>query len=73
MKVAVTADGKPVDAADDAPAEALCPQCGYPVTLRSRRLMNNAGTIYYWRHKQGGDLACKERTAFMIRNNGRNQ
>ncbi len=73
MNVAVTVEGRQIEATCDAPPEALCPQCGYPVALRSRRLMNDGGTIYYWRHRQGGSLTCKARTAFMIRNNGREQ
>ncbi len=67
MKVALLDNGKKITAADGAPPEALCPQCGHPVTLRKRRLMNDRGFVYYWRHKSGGKLTCKERSSFGAR------
>lgn len=67
MKVAVTDNGKKITASEEAPPEALCPLCGHPVTLRKRRLMNDRGFVYYWRHKSGGSLSCKERSSFGAR------
>jgi hypothetical protein len=62
MKQALNDKGEKITAAQDAPAEARCPRCGQVVLLRRRRLMNDRGVVYYWRHKNGGKLPCEERS-----------
>ncbi|MFN2245550.1 MAG: hypothetical protein ACK2U0_16480 [Candidatus Promineifilaceae bacterium] len=64
MKNAVLENGTQIAAQEEAPTEALCPLCGHPVSLRKRRLMNNHGIVYYWRHKSGGRLDCAGRWGY---------
>lgn len=61
MKLAQTTTGHPVAASNLAPLEALCPTCGDVVVLRQRRLMNNAGISYFWRHLRNRNLRCEAR------------
>jgi hypothetical protein len=61
MKRAQTAKGNPVIASPIAPPEALCPTCGDVVVLRQRRLMNNGGTSYFWRHLRNRNMRCEAR------------
>jgi hypothetical protein len=68
MKIASTSDGKEIAASNEAPKEALCPICKHSVTLRKRRLMNNQGFVYFWRHVSGGPLSCSARSGKIIRN-----
>ena len=68
MDFAVNEEGVHIAAFEGAPAEAICPECGFPVTLRRRRLMNGCETVYYWRHKTGGKLTCKARSSIITRN-----
>jgi hypothetical protein len=58
MKTARTYQGQLITASLNAPRQAICPICGGAVTLRSRELMANGGTIYYWRHKDN-QVACR--------------
>lgn len=67
MKVAVTDRGRKIEAAEDAPPMARCPRCGHSVTLRKRRLMNERGFVYYWRHNDGGRLTCENRASYVKR------
>jgi len=71
MKKARTVEGQELEASAEAPKEAKCPVCGYPVTLHKRRLMSNQGYVYYWRHKAGGDLSCTARSGFVSRSGSR--
>lgn len=61
MKVAQTTDGKQITADAQAPPKAICPVCGGPLTLRSRRIMNNGGRIYFWRHRSNHNRHCGAR------------
>lgn len=61
MKVAQTIDGKQITANSKAPAEAYCPVCGGPLTLRSRSKMNNGGRTYFWRHRSNHNRHCGAR------------
>lgn len=61
MKRAHTAKGHPVLASPMAPSEAVCPRCGDTVVLRHRRLMNNGGTSYFWRHLRNRNMRCEAR------------
>ena len=61
MKVAQTNDGKQITANATAPAEAFCPVCGGPLTLRSRNTMNNGGRTYFWRHRSNHNRHCGAR------------
>ena len=48
---------KRVEAGPGAPPEACCPKCGWPVTLRHRRTMDDSET-WFWRHKRNGPPNC---------------
>ena len=48
---------QPIAAAADAPAQAICPHCGGPVTLRCRHRMNGTA-VYFWRHLDNQSQAC---------------
>jgi DNA-directed RNA polymerase subunit RPC12/RpoP len=67
MEIAITREGKEILASVDSPKEALCPLCGHKVVLRKRRLMNKGGTIYFWRHVDGGSLSCRARSSSAYR------
>jgi len=62
MKTAHTPQGKPVVADEKAPAEAVCPFCGGVVTLRRRKLMNDGGYVFYWRHIANQNRKCPGRS-----------
>jgi hypothetical protein len=62
MKIALTPDGDQIEAAPDAPAQAICPHCGGTVLLRGRRLMGTSAKSYYWRHAPGTDPNCPARS-----------
>ncbi len=64
MKTAVSSNGKSLVAAPEAPAYAMCPNCGGLVTLRVRKLMANSGNSYYWRH-QDDNHPCERQKPFM--------
>jgi hypothetical protein len=61
MKIATLADGKKIEAGCEAPPQALCPYCSGTVTLRKRKLMNNQGYSYFWRHLDNQNLQCQAR------------
>jgi len=63
MKVAVCSDkdGGRLVASDTAPKQAICPSCGGKVILRQRKLMNNSGTTYYWKHLGNLNRNCTAR------------
>jgi hypothetical protein len=61
MKVAQTPAGKPLIADTNAPKQAICPHCGGPVTLRTRKTMNNGDQSYFWRHKSNQNRNCSGR------------
>lgn len=63
MKTAEDGNGHELAAGEDSPPEAICPACGRTVTLRKRRLMNNRGYTYYWRHRAGSH-GCPKRGGF---------
>jgi hypothetical protein len=46
MKLAQTLEGKLIEAAAEAPKQAICPCCGGIVRLRSRRTMGNGKVVY---------------------------
>jgi hypothetical protein len=62
MKVAQTADGKPLEATAKAPKQAICPHCGGLLTLRRRRGMDNKQRTYFWRHQSNTNLHCRGRS-----------
>ena len=68
MKIAAREDGTKIEASAEAPPAARCPRCGYEVVLRKRTLMNDRGYVYYWRHKNGGNLSCGMRSNYLGRN-----
>ena len=61
MKVALSADGDPIEASADAPEQAICPHCGGVLLLRGRKVMGGSKS-YYWRHAPGGDPDCPGRS-----------
>jgi hypothetical protein len=61
MKVAQTAEGKPITADATAPSRAICPICGGKLSLRSRKTMNNGQRTYYWRHRSNHNRFCSAR------------
>jgi len=62
MKIATTQNGKPVMATANSPKQAICPDCGGVLTLRSRQPMKNGTVVYYWRHQSNENRHCKART-----------
>jgi len=56
MKEAVDRQGNHIVAGPDAPAEATCPRCGWPVDLRRRRMPD--GETWFWRHRKGAPEEC---------------
>lgn len=62
MKIALLPDGVKVTADPEAPQEAVCPFCGGTVILRRRKLMNDAGYAYYWRHRDNEHRDCPGRS-----------
>jgi hypothetical protein len=62
VKTAQTANGKKVEAKEGAPKSAVCSFCGGPVCLRRRKLMNEDGVAYFWRHEPGADPTCPARS-----------
>jgi DNA-directed RNA polymerase subunit RPC12/RpoP len=61
MKIALTPEGKQIEASAAAPAQAVCPHCGGVVLLRGRRVMGSDEKSYYWRHAPGSDPNCPAR------------
>ena len=61
MKTAQLPDGERIEAGDEAPPQAICPFCGGTVTLRRRKLMNNQGFIFFWRHLDNENPQCQAR------------
>lgn len=49
---------QPLEASATAPDKATCPHCEGWVHLRRRRLMNDGGYAYFWRHGDNKDKAC---------------
>jgi DNA-directed RNA polymerase subunit RPC12/RpoP len=62
MKTAIATDGKEIIASTQAPKEAICPYCKSVVILRKRKLMNNGGYAYYWRHRDNQNRSCPGRS-----------
>lgn len=62
MKIATSPDGAEVSASPEAPEEAECQYCGGVVILRRRKLMNDAGYSYYWRHRDNEHRDCPGRS-----------
>jgi hypothetical protein len=62
MKTAKSTDGIEIIASNKAPQEAICPYCEGIVTLRKRKLMNNGGYVYYWRHRDNQNRSCHGRS-----------
>ncbi len=56
MQYALDPQGQKIEAEPDAPEEARCPRCKWPVTLRRRRTMH--GETWFWRHKRGAPDGC---------------
>ncbi|WP_420632167.1 hypothetical protein [Candidatus Leptofilum sp.] len=61
MKEAILPDGTAITAAEDAPSEAICPQCSGVLLLRQRRTMKKSVVAFYWRHTSNQNLNCKAR------------
>lgn len=61
MKTAKSPDDKEIIASQEAPEEAICPYCNGLVTLRRRKLMNNGGFAYFWRHRDNKNRDCPGR------------
>jgi hypothetical protein len=61
MKTAQLPDGEKIEAGEEAPPKAICPFCGGTVTLRRRKLMNNQGFSFFWRHLDNENLQCQTR------------
>ena len=61
MKTAQNSNGTVLPAGADAPPEATCPYCGEIVILRRRKLMNNGGYTYFWRHPANVSPRCPGR------------
>ena len=66
MKQALTQDGKLIEATASAPAEATCPDCNGPVTLRGRVCMSDTTVTYFWRHRDRTGMACPGRKRPMV-------
>ncbi|MFN2161052.1 MAG: hypothetical protein ACK2UN_03165 [Candidatus Promineifilaceae bacterium] len=62
MKTAQAQDGTEVIASNEAPIEAICPYCKGIVILRKRKLMNNGGYVYFWRHRDNKNRNCPGRS-----------
>lgn len=63
MKIAQCPDSQqPLLASNAAPEKALCPYCEGVVTLRRRKLMNNGGYAYFWRHQDNRNRTCNGRS-----------
>jgi hypothetical protein len=60
MQVALGHNGDEITAGPDAPAQAICPDCGSPVDLRSRSTMDG-GLTWYWRHPASAPQDCPRR------------
>jgi len=56
MRHALGPKGEKIEAGPNAPREARCPECKWPVALRHRRTMS--GKTWFWRHKRGGPDDC---------------
>lgn len=67
MKSARTSQGNLVVATATAPERAHCPICGGVVMLRTRKLMANGGTIYYWRHEDNQVVCRRPRPVMHVR------
>jgi hypothetical protein len=61
MKLANSREGREIEAAEDAPNEAICRYCGGEVVLRGRRLMGSKLKSYYWRHLDNQNRSCPGR------------
>lgn len=61
MKLAQTAEGQKIAAADGAPNQAICTYCGGKVVLRGRKLMGSSKKSYYWRHLDNQNRNCPGR------------
>ena len=60
MKIALSLDGRTVEASPSAPRSAVCPSCGGPLTLRTRRGMLGSRS-YFWRHASTAHRGCAGR------------
>ena len=68
MQYATDKAGSQVRAEAGAPDWAVCPRCGAPVTLRSRRRSNRSGDVtYFWRHEDNASLDCPTRPSVASR------
>lgn len=67
MKTALNQQGNVVLASVSAPEHAVCPICGGPVMLRTRKLMANGGTIYFWRHRDNQIVCRRPRPVMHVR------
>ena len=61
MKLAQTAEGLEIEAAEGAPKQAICAYCGGVVILRGRKLMGKDEKSYYWRHLDNQNRKCPGR------------
>ena len=66
MKDAYQRSSGTIEATADAPSRALCPKCGGVVLLRKRKLMNNAGSSYYWQHQRNANRQCGARWSTQV-------
>ena len=59
MRFATGKDDERFEAGPEAPKVARCPECGYAVTLRSRKQFGQkGGKTWFYRHKQGFPKNC---------------
>jgi hypothetical protein len=62
MKFAISQTGKTIQAAENAPQKALCPNCKGIVILRTRKRSNKPGDVtYFWRHESHVNPSCPAR------------
>ena len=61
MKLANSKDGREIEAAENAPSEAICLYCGGIVVLRGRKVMGSKMKSYYWRHLDNQNRTCPGR------------
>lgn len=58
MKYALNGKDEIVEAGPNAPAAGTCPECGFGVTLRSRRIDREGNKTWYYRHRRGAPDNC---------------
>ena len=62
MRFATNGNDERFEAGPNAPEAARCPKCGYPVTLRGRRVGRNSDRTWFYRHRRGFPKSCPLRS-----------